>query len=205
MVNPRATVQLEWSSVDGVEGATQRLRNQGIYLISSQDMAKLEGGDRSSFGLYQIDGQGRKVLAMPVWQWGVYYETIIRSVLNRTLQSEYEESSKALNYYWGMSAGVVELICSSTLPESSRKLAELLQSAICSGICNPFRGPLHTQDGRVIDGVGHFLSLEQIINMDWLVDNVIGALPPYEALTDEAKTTVDIVGVEPSSEENRSV
>ena len=205
MVNPRAKVHLEWSSVDGVEGATQRLRNQGIYLISSQDMAKLEGGARSSFGLYEIDGQGRKVLAMPVWQWGVYYETIIRSVLNHTLQSEYEESSKALNYYWGMSAGVVELICSSALPESTRKLAELLQSGICSGICNPFRGPLHTQDGQIIDGVGHFLSLEQIINMDWLVDNVIGALPPYETLTDEAKSTVDIVGVEPSSEENRSV
>lgn len=204
MVNPRATVHLEWSSVDGVEAAVQRLRNQGIYLISSQDMAKLEGGGKSSFGLYQIDGQGKTVLAMPVWQWGVYYETIIRRMLDHTLQSEYEESSKALNYYWGMSAGVVEVICSSALPESTRKLAELLRSAICSGICNPFRGPLHTQDGGMIDGEGHFLSSEQIIRMDWLVDNVVGALPAYEALNDEAKSTVDIVGVEPSTEEKRS-
>ena len=204
MVHPRVKIHLEWSSVNGLDSAVKRLTDQGINLISSQDMGKLEHGSRSSFGLYGVTPQERMILAMPVWQWGVYYETIIRSILNHSFQTEYEESSKALNYYWGMSAGVVELICSSKLPESTRKLSELLHRSICSGICNPFRGPLHTQEGWTIDGEGHFLSPEQIINMDWLVDNVVGAIPSYEQLSDEGKATVKIVGVERSTENNGS-
>lgn len=201
MVNPQAVVHLEWSSVVGTDAAVRHLTDQGIQLISSQDAARLQEGSRSSFGLYQLEGDQKKVLAMPLWQWGVYYETIIRSILNHSFQTEYQESSKALNYYWGMSAGVVELLCSSQLPDSTRKFAELLERAICSGICNPFRGPLTTQDGRIIDGERHFLSLEQIIRMDWLVDNVVGDIPTYEQLSDEGKATVDIVGVEPATED----
>lgn len=203
MVNPRATVYLEWSAVDGVDAAVRRLTDRGIDLISSQDMTRLKDGARSPFGLYRVSRNERTILAMPVWQWGVYYETIIRSILNHSFQSEYEESSKALNYYWGMSAGVVELLCSSKLPDGTRKLAELLQQAICSGISTPFRGPLYAQDGRVIDGEGHFLSLEQIINMDWLAANVVGSIPSYEQLSDVGKATVDIVGVDRSTEDKR--
>lgn len=201
MVNPQAVVHLEWSSVVGTAAAVRRLTDQGIHLISSQDAARLQEGSRSSFGLYRLEGDQKNVLAMPLWQWGVYYETIIRSILNHSFRSEYEESSKALNYYWGMSSGVVELLCSSKLPDSTRKLAELLEQAICSGICNPFRGPLTTQEGRVIDGEGHFLSLEQIIQMDWLVQNVVGTIPSYEELSDEGKATVDIVGVDRATED----
>lgn len=201
MVNPQAVVHLEWSSVVGTEAAVRRLTDQGIHLISSQDAARLQEASRSSFGLYRLEGDQKNVLAMPLWQWGVYYETIIRSILNHSFRSEYEESSKALNYYWGMSSGVVELLCSSKLPDSTRKLAELLEQAICSGICNPFRGPLTTQEGRVIDGEGHFLSLEQIIQMDWLVQNVVGTIPSYEELSDEGKATVDIVGVDRATED----
>ena len=201
MVNPQAVVHLEWSSVVGTDVAVRRLTDQGIYLISSQDAARLQEGSRSSFGLYRLEDGQKNVLAMPLWQWGVYYETIIRSILNHSFQSEYEESSKALNYYWGMSAGVVELLCSSKLPDSTRKLSELLERAICTGICNPFRGPLKTQDGRVIDGEGHFLSPEQIIRMDWLVENVVGTIPSYEELSEEGKATVDIVGVERVTED----
>ncbi len=201
MVNPQAVVHLEWSSVVGTDVAVRRLTDQGIYLISSQDAARLQEGSRSSFGLYRLEDGQKNVLAMPLWQWGVYYETIIRSILNHSFQTEYEESSKALNYYWGMSAGVVELLCSSKLPDSTRKLAELLEQAICTGICNPFRGPLTTQEGRVIDGEGHFLSLDQIIRMDWLVENVVGTIPHYVELSDEGKATVDIVGVERATED----
>lgn len=201
MVNPRARVYLEWSSVVGTEEAVRRLTDRGIDLISSQDAARLLEGSRSSFGLYRLDSGHKDVLAMPLWQWGVYYETIIRSILNRTYRSENEESGKALNYYWGMSSGVVEVLCSSKLPDSTRKLSELLEQAICAGICHPFRGPLTTQEGTVIDGEGHFLSLEQIISMDWLVHNVVGTIPTYEQLSDEGKATVDIVGVERATED----
>ena len=114
---------------------------------------------------------------------------------------EYQESRKALNYYWGMSAGVVELQCSDRLPDSTKKLAALLQNEICSGNCRPFRGPLYAQNGRRIIGEKETLSTEQIINMDWLADNIVGSIPAYKELDETGKATVGIVGVDAAVKE----
>ena len=128
---------------------------------------------------------------------------LLRRIRNKSFQSEYQESRKALNYYWGMSAGVVELCCSDKLPDSTQKLAAILRDGICSGNCHPFRGPLYAQGGRQIIGASDTLSTEDIINMDWLVDNIVGSIPTYDELSEAAKATVGIVGV-PSTKEKQT-
>ncbi len=205
MVNPLTKVRLEWSSVSGgIEAATERLREHGIKLISTQDTKKFRERERSSFGLSIIDENGRTTpLARPMWLWGSYYEAIIRSIRDGTFKSEYEESNRALNYYWGLSAGVIDLQCYDVLPESVKRLASLLKDSICSGV-EPFMGPLFSQEGKQIIGEEQSLTLEQIINMDWLVENVIGAIPSYEELDDTGKATADVVGVEPSTKEKQA-
>ena len=198
MTNPTAKVCLEWSAVGGVAKATKRLTDQGIRLISSQDLARLEDRGRSSFGLSLISGENQVHLASPVWQWGVYYEALIRHIRDRSFRAEYTESSKALNYYWGMSAGVVELEISEKLPDGVRKLAAWLQKGVCADLCKPFQGPLYAQGGRTILEEGQTLSPEQIMNMDWLCENISGAIPAYEQLSDTGKATVGILGVDRS-------
>ncbi len=97
-----------------------------------------------------------------------------------------------------MSTGVVEVVCSDKLPHGTQQLVDLLRQGVCSGQFHPFRGPLRTQDGQIIDGdcnQNHVLSVEQIINMDWLVDGIVGTIPTYDELTDESKATVDMVGI----------
>ena len=140
---------------------------------------------------------------MPLWQWGTYYEEILRRIRNHSVRTEYGESHKALNYYWGLSAGVVDLRCSDKIPPATVKLAELLKAGIQAGICNPFSGPLRTQRGEVL-GMGCHLTPEQIVNMDYLMENVVGEIPQYENLSDVAKATVDLVGVEPATKNKRS-
>lgn len=195
MVNPRAKVYLEWTSVDGLDAATARLTDRGIDLISNLDMARLEDGGRSRFGLSKMNSDGQVNLAMPVWDWGVYYELILRSVLSGSFQSE--EESRALNYYYGMKAGVVDVLLSKALPSGVQKLALVLKSAIVNDLCYPFFGPLVTQQGRaVLDSISSTIPVEQIISMDWLLDNVVGEIPAYEQLTPEAQATVDQAGVE---------
>lgn len=201
MTNPRARVFLEWSAVGGVEAATRRLTGRGISLISNQDLPRQGDQVPRRFGLSLLNSGGQVNLAMPVWQWGVYYESLLRQIQSRHFQTEYEESSKALNYYWGMSAGVIELHCSSKLPDGARKLADLLRDSICAGICVPFRGPLYAQDGRLIAGAEQSLSVEQIIGMDWLAENITGAIPSYEELSEIGKATVGIVGVDPANQD----
>lgn len=199
MTAPQARVHLEWSCVSGREGARFRLEEQGLELISLQDMISVETGG-FAYGLARMTERGPVNLAMPECRWGVYYETILRQVLNGTFRMEYEESGKALNYYWGMTAGVVDLQCSGLLPAGARRLGQVLRAGICGGTCHPFQGPLLAQGGREIqpEGPEGCLSPEQIVNMDWLVDNVEGALPAYEQLTPEGRATVDLVGVTPS-------
>ena len=201
MTAPTAKVYLEWSAVGGIKAAAKRLTDRGIRLISSQDQAKRENWDKSPFGLSLVTGDEQVNLAMSVWQWGVYYEAVLRSIKSKTFQSEYLESSKALNYYWGMSAGVVDLSCSDKLPDSVRKLAAVLKRGIRAGVCVPFRGPLHAQGGRQIAQEGDVLTSEQIINMHWLYENIVGSLPAYDELDDTGKATVGIVGVDPSAQD----
>ena len=200
MVNPRAKVYLEWTTVGEPGDAIRRLTGRGIRLISSQDLTKRGDESWDRFGLSLLSEGERVVLAAPVWQWGTYYESMLRRIRDKSFQAEYEESAKALNYYWGMSAGVVELRCSEKVPPSTRKMAELLQSSIRADLCRPFRGKLYAQDGRVMDGD---LSAEQIISLDWLVENVEGSIPEYSQLTDLGKATVDMVGVEPATKDKK--
>ena len=194
MVNPRAKVHLEWSCIDGAEAAVNRLKEKGVRIISSQDFKKPAGEERSAFGLYEYKDEKKVNLAMPIWNWGVYYEKLIRSMMDKTFQTEYESSKKALNYYWGMSAGVVELICSNHLPESVKKLVGVLQDAICNGSFKPFQGVIKKQDGEQLEGTDGMLSLQEIIDIDWLLENIEGEIPEYEALSEEGKETVKSAG-----------
>ncbi len=196
MINPRAKVYLEWSATKGAKEAAKALVEQDIHLISSQDTARFQEDTRESFGLSYINGDDRRLIANPVWKWDVYYEEILRSVFNKTMQAEYDRSNKALNYYWGMSAGVVDVEYTEYLERPSLRLANFLKESIIKDICIPFLAPVITQKGDEVRSEDKSLSPEQIINMDYLVENVIGTIPKYEELSPMGKATVDTAGVE---------
>ena len=196
MANPRSKVYLEWSTVKGAKEAALSLsRRRHIHLISSQDNARFSEDDRRSFGLSHIGHDKTDLLAVPVWKWGVYYEKLLRSVLDKTIKSEYINTARALNYYWGMSAGVVDIEYAPALPLASRRYADFFRSSLISGVGKPFLTPFYSQSGEIIGSRQKELSLEQIISMDYLVDNVIGSIPTYDELSDKGKSTVDTVGV----------
>lgn len=195
VANPWVRVHLEWSSVEDGKAAEERLVEQGLWIISSQDMARLKEKDIAPFGLTILTKAGAVNLASPVWQWGVYYETLIRQILDGTIQADYVDSTRALNYYWGMSAGVVEMRYADELLPATRKIALFMERAIRAGLCKPFRGPLTDQAGNEVIGSDQSLSPEQIINMAWLNENVIGEIPAWEDLSDCARMTVGVAGV----------
>lgn len=196
MTNPRSKVYLEWSSVKGAKEADLALRELGAKYISSQDTARFLNDDRNSYGLSHISGGKTESIAYPVWRWGVYYEEILKRVFSKTLKSEYESSNKALNYFLGLSAGVVDVVYSQSLAMASKRLCDLLKESIKNDVCIPFLTPLITQSGKEIGETQKSLSLDQIINMDYLVENVVGSIPRYEELSEIGKTTVDMAGIE---------
>ena len=201
MANPGTRVYLEWSAVKGAKEAALSLYRQNIHWISSQDTMRFTEDDRASFGLSHIDGDKTELLAMPVWKWGVYYEKLLRAVLDKTIKSEYDNTARALNYYWGMSAGVVDIEYAPALQPASRRFADYFRRSIINETGSPFLTPFYAQSGELIGKGQTELTLEQIINMDYLVDNVEGSIPLYEELTDMGKSTVKTVGVRQSKQE----
>ena len=194
-VNPRAKVYLAWSSMKDVN-VEDVFKKNDIRYISDQEMITPQCSSRK-FGLYNNEGVGnRQHIAMPVWHWGVFYEKLIQSILSGSWK--YDESAdnvKALNYWWGMSAGVVDLICSNKIPVETARLVEAFRSMIINGQFEPFSDEIYDQSRRLRNKKGNSLAPEEIITMDWLMDNVIGSIPDIEQLEDSVKPLVMNQGI----------
>ena len=133
---------------------------------------------------------------MPLWNWGIFYEKMIQSILAGAYQSEGESDAKALNYWWGMSAGVIDVICSKLVPSSVRRLALHVKEDLQDGDMVPFYGEIYAQDGELKCHSNEAMTPEAIMKMDWLAENVLGEIPPIDELIDAAHSVVQIKGVE---------
>lgn len=134
---------------------------------------------------------------MPVWHWGKFYEKLIRNIISGSWKiDELSDETKGLNYWWGMSAEVIDVICSQHLPIGTSRLIDLLKTNICEQNWNPFSGILYSQEGIVQDSVDKELSPEEIVTMDWLAENVVGFIPKMEDLIEQAKPVVQTQGIQ---------
>ncbi len=201
MVNPRAKIYLEWSTVtDGQDIQMKYLAND-IKIVSGLDFLPLDEAGRE-FGLYRATDTSFRSLALPVWNWGKFYEKMIRNILNGSWkQDEASSDAKGLNYWWGMSSEVIDVLCSHHLPIGTARLIDLLRKTICSGDFNPFSGVLYSQTGVVQKDPNGVLSPEEIIRMDWLAENVIGHIPKLEEIEEEAKAVVSQSGLDKVSDD----
>lgn len=194
LVNPRAKVYLEWSTVKDRD-IEKNFRDNDVHYISNKEMITPEHISRQ-FGLYYTDGSTPVNLSMPVWHWGAMYELIIKSILNGTWKNDdISGTTQAINYWWGMSAGVIDVIYSERLPIGTKRLINLLKQTICTGDFNPFSGALYAQEGIIQTGAKDVLTPEEIIKMDWLAENVIGSIPSIDELKEEARPIVLLQGV----------
>ena len=134
---------------------------------------------------------------MPVWHWGKFYEQMIRNIMNGAWKiDDTNDSTKGLNYWWGMSAGIIDVICSQHLPIGTARLVALLKKSICEMNYNPFSGVLYSQSGIVQKNADAVMDPEEIITMDWLAENVIGYIPKMEDLIEKAKPVVMLQGID---------
>lgn len=193
LTNPDARIDLRWHCLPGnyMEGFCR----QGIQLVSDRDyIAEQPGGAQ---GLSRLGADGKpKLLASPTWLWGEFYVRIVQELLQDPRRIPLaEDSDRAINYWWGMNSGVVDLELSPELPEGVRTLAGILQAGIRAGAIQPFQRVITTQDGRLVNDGSRNLGMEEILKMDWLCDRVDGCLPAYEDLLPAAQPTVRRLGV----------
>ena len=198
MINPRARVYLEWSSMKDID-ISERIRAVDPACISGKDMVIPEGASRY-FGIYHMGGGRPHSLAMPLCHWGRFYEKLIQTITDGTWKSD-DSSGKAINYWWGMSSGVVDVICSQNLPIGTKRLVDLLKRTISEGEFNPFSGVIYSQTGIVKSDPDHTLSPEEIMTMDWLAENIIGSIPQADQLTANAMPVLSQQGLKQVTKE----
>ena len=200
MVNPHAKIYLDWST----------LKDRDVEIVNNPEIDYIMGKDMNTpnntyrhFGLYYINGETPANLAMTTWHWGKLYEKIVRIILNGTWKDDAAVTeSRAINYWWGLSAGVVDLIYSRNLPKGTKRLVDLLHHNICSDILKPFSGDIVAQDGTVRNESDLVIPPKEIITMDWLVDNVEGSIPSVSELTEAALAVTKWQGLNKNMGEN---
>jgi basic membrane lipoprotein Med (substrate-binding protein (PBP1-ABC) superfamily) len=195
-VNPRAKVYLAWSTQKGYD-LDKFLAEHDIHYVSNQDMITPQNASRQ-FGLYRYENGEATNLLMPLWNWGVFYEKMIQSILSGVYQSKEQEESRALNYWWGMSAGVIDIICSKHVPKGVKRLLDHMKYDVVGGFMVPFFGEIYSQDKTLRNKAETEMKPEDIMRMDYLVENVIGEIPALDDFIDIAKPVVELKDVEES-------
>ena len=195
MTNPRATVALRWSCVAG--NPVEDFLKAGIRVVSNRDVPTpgrihLEHG---SYGTYLIEPNGNLLhLASPCWMWGKFYEHVVQSILNGNWDWGTEED-KAVNYWWGMDSGVIDVTLSNHLPEGLRQLAWILRKELQNGTIDPFKRVLVDQSGRTVNDGSRSLTPDELLHMDWLCNNVEGSIPTFDQILPYSRNTVRELGI----------
>ena len=195
LTNPRAQIDLRWSCLPGTPQAD--LLAEGVRVISNREAPTKSRMylEFCTYGTYLMEDRGELIpLATPVWVWGRFYEFAIRSILSGGWKQE-KGSFAAWNYWLGMDSGVIGLSLSDRLPAGVRQLGKVLQRAMTDGSLDPFFRRIVSQDGTVRNDGSRTFTPEQLLRMDWLCDNVAGAIPAFEEIQPISRRMVRELGV----------
>ena len=193
MTKPNARLRLLWSCVPGYP--LLDFIKQGITVISNRDAADPDSPHLAyEWGTYKLMADGSlQQLALPCWEWGRFYEQMVKDYMNGALPAS--SPDRGVNYFWGMSSGVIDLRFSESLPSGVRSLAEILKRGIVSGEVSPFNTRITDQNGIARCDGGQELSAEEIMGMDWFCDNVEGRLPELHELRPESVELAKLLGI----------
>ena len=184
-VNPHATVKVVWINVwfdpPKERDAAMALFNQDVDVIafhtgSTAVMAAAQERGKMAVA-YHSDmrsvGPDAQIVAV-THQWGNYYTERVRAVLAGTW--------KSTRVWGGVREGMIRVgDFGPRVPAAVQQEVLAAQKAIGAGTLQVFRAgktAVRDNQGHEVIAAGHALSDEQILQMNWLVDGVVGHLKP---------------------------
>ena len=195
LTNPRARIDLKWACVPGQP--VDELREKGYDVISALDVP-IPGWSNGLWGTFFIKPDGdTELLASPYWDWGTFYIKLVTSVMDGgwdTLNFS-KDSEHAVNYWWGLDSGVIGIEYADAMPAGVKALALILEESIINDSIRPFHRQVVSQDGTVRNDGSKYFSYQEILNMDWLCDNVDGKIPTFEELTEKGQNIARVQGL----------
>ena len=193
MTNPDARILLKWSCLPG--DPLRELREADVAVISNRDAEGSVPIHDWQVGTYRLGASGHyRALTTPRWNWGAFYEKTVRTLMAGGVDAV-RDSSRAINDWWGLDTGMVDIDMEQDIPDGVRRLGDILKDGIISGRIDPFRCELRDTKGELIsDGTRRF-TMEELMHMDWLVDNVEGSIPAFDELLPQSRELVRVLGI----------
>lgn len=180
-VNPEAEVSVVWTNTwyDPVKEreAAVALLDEGVDLVTQhQDTTEPQKAaqERGALSIgYDSDMRsfvGDTVLTSPIWNWGTYYVDTVKAAID----GEWETHQ----FWGGLNEGVVQLAdYSPQVPDDVQEMVAAEREKIVSGEWDVFCGPVTDQDGNVVVAEGECMSDEDMLNMNFFVEGVVGTIP----------------------------
>ena len=194
MVNPNAKLLLHWSCTAGDPG--DLFEKRGVTVISNRESPSPEQAAAGwGWGLSLFTQERQEIpLAAPCWNWGTFYEKVLNSIFQGTWDAG-KDGGKAVNYWWGLDSGVIDVQLGLALPDGVKRMALLLKDAIVRKSFDPFACKILDQDGQVRCDGSRPLTPEEIVQMDWLCQGVEGSIPSFDQLLPMSRSMVRLLGL----------
>jgi basic membrane lipoprotein Med (substrate-binding protein (PBP1-ABC) superfamily) len=178
---PNATVQVIWANswynpAVEKEGATGMLQS-GINALgyhgsttAVMQAAEAAGGYATGFHIDMHDYAPKAVLTSFMWNWAPIYEEYITNFANGTWTND--------TLFFGMDRNCADLapFNADIIPADIIADCEAVKAKLISGEIEVFPAPVKDNLGNTVLAQGEF-SDSELINMMFLLDNVIGKLP----------------------------
>jgi len=194
MTNPKAKIALRWSCLPG--NPVQSLLEEGVNVVSNRDSATEDPYWAWEWGTYKVENNGCLLpLSSPVWNWGKFYEGVVQTIFDGGWNTQGSKEAQAVNYWWGMSSGVIDVTLNPDLPEGIRHLSQILRQGLVSGSIDPFHAVLVDQNGSIRNDGERSFTAEEVMNMDWLLENVAGEIPSFDQILPVSQKLVRLLGL----------
>jgi len=179
-VNPKVEVRVVWTKT-WYDPATEKDAAKSLLAVGADVIAQHQDSPApqeaaQEKGVYSIGYNSdmatfapKAHLTAPVWNWGPLYKKVVEDVRQGTWKSE--------SIWWGMKEGTVDLApFGPMVPEDVRQKVDARKKEIIEGTFHPFSGPVKDQSGTVRIPQGKSATDEEMLNMKYFVEGVIGTL-----------------------------
>ena len=180
-VNPTATVEVVWTNTwyDPTleKQAAQQLLNKGCDVLAqhqdsttTQTAAEEKGAFAVGYNTSTPTAAPKAYLTAPLFHWEKFYVNDVQSIIDGKWQSR---------HYWeGMASGMTSLdTLTANCADGTKDKVETAQKAILDGKLSVFAGPIKDQSGAVKVKDGEKMTDDEVWNMSWFVEGVIGTIP----------------------------
>jgi basic membrane protein A len=177
-VNPKAVVKVvwvnSWSDAPKEKEAADALLSAGADVIASHTDSAIPLQAAANRGKWGMSSNWdwsavapETFLAANVWNWGIYYTNLVKSVRDGSFKPERAMGS--------LKSGVVDIALGKNVPDDVRQAVRSAKQALVSGEKQIFAGPLSDNSGKLRVPEGETLSLSTAgAKIDWLVKGVDG-------------------------------